>query len=191
MSKEYTEDIHFKSENFSERSLPIGEYDHCSFSECNFLNADLSEIIFTNCTFSNSDLSMAKLNGTAFRDAIFKNCKMLGLRFDDCNDFSLSFEFESCTLEFSSFFKLKIKNTRFTQCKMESVDFVETDLSNAVFTDCDLKNAVFEQTKLEGADLRSAYNFSIDPEKNKIQKAKFSMQNIAGLLHKYNIKIHP
>lgn len=88
MSKDYTEDVQFKSENFNERSLPIGEYDHCGFSECNFLNADLSEIIFTNCRFSNCDLS-------------------------------------------------------------------------------------------------------IDPEKNRIQKAKFSMQNIAGLLHKYNIKITP
>lgn len=65
----------------------------------------------------------------------------------------------------------------------------ESDLTNAVFKNCDLRGAIFDQTILVGADLRTAGSFSIDPERNAIQKAKFSMQNIAGLLHKYKISI--
>jgi hypothetical protein len=41
----------------------------------------------------------------------------------------------------------------------------------------------------QGADLRTAVNFSIDPATNRIAKAKFSTHNIAGLLHTYNIII--
>jgi len=32
-------------------------------------------------------------------------------------------------------------------------------------------------------------NYSIDPEKNKIKKARFSTAGIAGLLDKYDIEI--
>jgi uncharacterized protein YjbI with pentapeptide repeats len=68
-------------------------------------------------------------------------------------------------------------------------DFTETDLSKSVFKDCDLTKSTFVQTNLEQADLRTAYGFSIDPEINRLQKARFSQQNIAGLLDKYNLKI--
>jgi uncharacterized protein YjbI with pentapeptide repeats len=73
---------------------------------------------------------------------------------------------------------------------LEDVEFAETDLSNAIFIDCDLSRAMFDRTNLEAADLRGAVNFSLDPELNKIKKAKFSAQNIAGLLDKYKIIIN-
>jgi uncharacterized protein YjbI with pentapeptide repeats len=109
------------------------------------------------------------------------------LRFDDCNKFLLSFEFENCILNFSSFYKLKIKNTHFNNCKLEEVEFVGTDLTNSVFKNCDFRKAAFENTLLEKADLRTSFNFSINPETNKISKAKFSKQNIIGLLDNYKI----
>jgi fluoroquinolone resistance protein len=92
-------------------------------------------------------------------------------------------------LQFASFFRLKIPRTVFKNCKLEDVEFVETDLNGASFYQCDLQGAVFEQTNLEGADLQTALHFSIDPEVNRIQKARFSTQNIAGLLQKYKIVI--
>jgi fluoroquinolone resistance protein len=42
---------------------------------------------------------------------------------------------------------------------------------------------------LEKADFRTAYNYSIDPEKNRIKKAKFSIFGVTGLLDKYDIEI--
>ena len=69
------------------------------------------------------------------------------------------------------------------------VDFTEADLTGALFDNCDLSQARFERTNLEKADLRSSRNFSIDPEINKIKKAKFSIHGITGLLDKYEIEI--
>jgi uncharacterized protein YjbI with pentapeptide repeats len=111
------------------------------------------------------------------------------LRFDDCNPFSLSFDFEGCILHFASFFRLKIPRTVFKNCKLEDVEFVEADLSNSIFSHCDLSGATFDGTNLEGADFRTAFHFSIDPDKNRIQKSKFSAHNIAGLLHQHKIII--
>ena len=189
MNKVYFEDQQYNGEHFTEQALGKGEYDYCTFSNCIFLNADLSSIIFSNCEFMHCDLSMAAIKDTAFREVKFTNCKLMGLRFDECNTFSLTLEFDSCVLNFSSFYKLSLKNTKFRDCKLEEVEFVSADLTNAVFGNCDLLNAVFEHTILESADFRTAINFSIDPEMNRIAKAKFSMHNIVGLLNKYKIVI--
>lgn len=59
---------------------------------------------------------------------------------------------------------------------MHEVDFSETDLSAALFDKCDLSNALFETTLLEKADFRTSYNYSLDPEKNKIKKRNFRMK---------------
>jgi len=49
--------------------------------------------------------------------------------------------------------------------------------------------AIFSHTNLERADLRTSYNFTIDPEMNRIRKAKFSLNNLPGLLDKYELDI--
>ena len=42
---------------------------------------------------------------------------------------------------------------------------------------------------LQGADFRTAYNLSLDPEKNRIKKAMFSKEGALGLLLKYKLQI--
>ena len=89
----------------------------------------------------------------------------------------------------ASFFQLKLKKIRFNNCKLQEVDFAETDLSKAVFNNCELNNALFDKTILEKADLRTAHHYTINPENNRIKKARFSISGIAGLLNKYQIQI--
>ena len=72
---------------------------------------------------------------------------------------------------------------------MQEVDFEDCDLTNAGFINCNLAAAIFVNTILEKADFRSSYNYSIDPERNRIKKAKFSSIGLAGLLNKYDIEI--
>jgi hypothetical protein len=49
--------------------------------------------------------------------------------------------------------------------------------------------AIFENTNLEKCDFRSAYNYVIDPQNNKIKKAKFSKEGAIGLLRAFDIVI--
>jgi len=72
---------------------------------------------------------------------------------------------------------------------MQETDFTETDLTSTIFETCDLQRAIFYATILEKADFRSSFNYSLDPERNRIKKARFSRLGIAGLLDKYNIEI--
>ncbi|MFZ4569372.1 MAG: pentapeptide repeat-containing protein, partial [Bacteroidota bacterium] len=114
-------------------TLTKGEYENCIFRSCNFADSDLSEFNFTDCIFNSCNLSLAKLNKTVFRDVKFKDCKMLGLRFDTCNEFGLSFSFDGCQLNLSSFFKTKIKKTVFKNSQLQETDFSQADLTSAMF----------------------------------------------------------
>jgi uncharacterized protein YjbI with pentapeptide repeats len=67
--------------------LQKGEYENCTFNHCNFADADFSGYKFNECVFNSCNLSMVKLNKTAFCNIQFKDSKMLGLRFDNCNEF--------------------------------------------------------------------------------------------------------
>jgi len=141
------------------------------------------------CEFDGCNLSMAKLHDTALKDVKFKNCKLLGVDFSVCKTFLLALGFEDCLLNLASFHQLKLKDTIFKNCQLWEADFAEADLTGAAFDGCDLRAAMFEYTVLEKADFRTAFNYSIDPELNRIKKAKFSRQGLAGLLAKYDIEI--
>ena len=84
---------------------------------------------------------------------------------------------------------MKLHKTIFIKCIIHEADFSEADLTNSVFDNCDFKDSVFDHTILEKSDFRTSYNFIIDPDSNRIEKAKFSSDNVLGLLTKYNIEI--
>ncbi len=69
------------------------------------------------------------------------------------------------------------------------MDFTACDLTDSSFHQCDLTRATFDRTILEKADFRTSYNYTLDPEANRIKKAKFSVAGVSGLLQKYDIVI--
>ncbi|NTU58352.1 MAG: pentapeptide repeat-containing protein [Chlorobiaceae bacterium] len=164
-------------------------YEDCRFIRCNFAHADLSGLIFRECSFEGCDMSMAKLKDTGFQEALFKECKLLGLQFNDCRKLLLRMEFQGCMLKLSLFSGLELKNTTFVDCDLQEADFTGANMSGSAFVKCDLRQALFFHTNLEKADFRSAVNYSIAPETNRIRKARFSLHGLAGLLDIYDIEI--
>jgi fluoroquinolone resistance protein len=197
MNQVFIEEKTFDKIDFTQNLLNKGEYEYCTFLNCDLSYTDLSEFKFLECEFSGCNISLAKLTQTALKDIKFQNCKMLGLNFGDCNEFGFAVSFDTCILDRASFVdptsalkkRVKLKQTVFKNSQLYEVDFTECDLSSAVFDNCDLIGAIFKDTILEKADLRTAINYSIDPELNRIKKAKFSRSGIAGLLDKYDIEI--
>lgn len=189
MNKAINEDCTFENEDYSSQELIIQEYENCTFINCDFSKTNLSNSTFIECKFNACNLNMAILLNTSFRDVNFKECKMLGLYFENCNDFLFSVNFESCILNVSSFYKLVMKKSKFINCNLQEVDFTETDLTSTIFENCNLDRAVFNKSNLSKVDFRSAYNFSIDPEQNIMKKAVFSKFALSGLLDKYDLNI--
>lgn len=188
-SMSYFQDQLFENTDFTQTPLALGEYENCIFKNCHFAQCDLSKQIFQDCQWLGCNLSMAKLYRCTLSESLFKDCKMLGLHFDTCNPYGLSFSFEGCQLNHSSFYQVQAPKTRFKNCQLIEVDFIQSDFRDALFEHCDLSGSTFDGTILEKADFRTAFNFSIHPEKNRLKKARFSTQGLAGLLDHYDLKI--
>ena len=181
---------YFHQATFNSDYLPVaGEYEDCIFNGCDWVGLDLSGYQFLTCRFEGCNWSLAKLQRTVLRDVHFKDCKLLGLRFDLCHHLGMSVSFAGCQLQHASFYQLKLKNTPFSYCNLQETDFAETDLTGAHFEHCDLALAQFERSNLEKADFRTAYNYTIDPESNRLRHAQFSLAGLVGLLRKHEIMV--
>ena len=184
------ENKEFKQIDYNEKKLRDREFFQCRFIACSFIKSDLKGNHFEDCTFENCNFSMTEIKGVSLRDCKFKGCKLLGIDFTQCNKFAFSLAFDHCILDYSSFYQTKLKNTNFLNCLLKEVDFSESDLTAAIFRNSDLMGAVFSSSILEKADFREAQNISINPEENKLKKAKFSTYQLEGLLHKYGLEIY-
>jgi fluoroquinolone resistance protein len=183
------EDKTFENIDYTTKSLTNTIYTNCVFSYCNFTKTDLSYTSFEDCTFNICIFSEAIVNLTRFKNVIFNETKMMGFDFTNCKEFLFELTFKNCPLDYASFFDKKMRNTVFDNCILKEVDFTKADLTMATFTNCDLQDATFDDTILEKADFSSAINFNIDPQQNKIRKAKFSHLGLEGLLTKYGIEV--
>ncbi len=188
-SEKYFDQVNFEKEDFTIDPIATGEYDQCIFSACNFANVDLTGIRFIECSFKGCNFSMTIMKQTSLQTVVFEDCKLIGIHFDDCNKFLFTVVFKTCVINHSSFSNISMKQTVFRNCNLKESDFSGSDLSSSVFDQCDLHSAIFENSNLEKADFSTAFNFSIDPVKNKIRKAKFSMHGLPGLLEKYDLRI--
>jgi uncharacterized protein YjbI with pentapeptide repeats len=175
--------------DYSNKKPIVNEFINCNFKNCNFEKSDLINISFMDCVFENCNISMAKLNNTSFKNIKFINCKMIGLDYTTCNKVLMALDFDKSMLDYSNFFRLNLKKTRFDDCVIKEANFTMADLTESIFNKCDLSRSVFSGTNLQGADFNTAFNYIIDPEQNRIGKAKFSLYGIVGLLDKYDIII--
>ncbi len=177
-----------KIKNIDFNKTQIGEeYEDCIFSNCDFSGMVLNNTNFEDCIFDSCNLSLTKIE-TSLRDVHFKECKMTGTNFTKLKSFS-SLSFEKCNLEYATFMRAKLRNTKFTDTTLIEVDFSETDLTMSLLKNCDLSRALFSNTNLEKADLSTSYNFVIDPNNNKIKKAIFSKEGLIGLVLSFGIRI--
>lgn len=180
----------FSNIDYAERVLENREFIRCEFVNCDFLKSDLSGNDFVDCRFKGCNFSLTIVNGAGFRNASFTGCKILGIDFSKCNQFLFSFSFQECILDYSTFFRTKLKKTKFMDCSLKEVDFEEVDLTGSLFRNCDMEGTRFMRTTLEKADFSTSRNFTIDLDANMVKRAKFSALNLAGLLYKYNLDIN-
>lgn len=177
-----------KSENIAKN------LDGYSFNECTFENCDFSESVLRNtrfcvCNFVNCNLSLIKLDGCRFQDIRFVDCKIVGAEFFKCDRTFFSVNFKNCILQYCNFSDLNMKHTSFSGSKLREGYFTNTILIGANFSDVDLTGTIFHNCDLCKADFSKAIQYNIDPQTNKIKKAKFSLPEAVGLLRAFDITI--
>lgn len=181
-----------KKEQFRNIDFTSPKEEREGFENCEFINCafpDLSKLNILDCDFRNCNLSNLKTNASLLQTVSFYDCKLLGLNFSGSKDFGFEVHFENCNLDYASFDKKKMNKSSFKNCKMHSVNFTQADLSKCTVSKCDFFEALFNGTDLRTVDFTTCSNFIIDPELNKIQKAKFSLHSLPNLLLSYNITV--
>ncbi|WP_347158238.1 pentapeptide repeat-containing protein [Pontibacter chitinilyticus] len=171
------------------KAIKNREFETCTFKNCDFSNADFSVNRFTDCVFIGCNLALLKLNRSTLSHVVFRECKLTGINFSECGEALFTVRFESCFLDYASFVNRKMPKTLFSSTSLKGTDFTNATLTSAVFDNTNLEGAVFSGTQLSKANFLTAYNYTIDPEMNYLQKARFSRHGIAGLLTKYNLEI--
>ena len=179
----------FESIDYSEKAVTDSEFYKCDFIKCDFTKCDLSDIDFIDCNFKECNFTLCIMKNSGFKDIKFNNCKIIGIDFSVCNNFLFTVSFNDCHLDYSTFHSKKMRKTEFINCTLKQVDFTKVDLTASVFSYCDLSNAIFNQTILEKVDFRTAVNYTLEPDNNKIKKARFSLKGLPGLLSTYDIDI--
>jgi uncharacterized protein YjbI with pentapeptide repeats len=184
---DYFLDLELNNITYGERELNLKEFECCIFNHCDFSQCNFIGVVFIDCTFNDCILSGAKINHVALRTVLFNRCKIEEVNFAMCDKLIFEVHFKECIMDFSKFYTLKIKGTTFLDCSIIAVDFMNTDLTEVVFDNCDLYRSEFSKANLSKANLKTSYNYTIDPTKTKIKKATFALENLKGLLFKHDI----
>ncbi len=182
-------DKEYKNHTFTSEEIRETEYENCTFIDCDFTNCFFQAVTFSDCNFMDCNFQNTKINYVSLRGVWFTKCNFTSVNFAMTDQVIYEFHFKDCLLDYAQFYKLKLKKIQFINCSMVSVDFMASDVSESLFDNCNLRLAVFSDTIMNKADLYTSYNFSIDPEKNKLKRAIFSTYNIKGLLDKYDLII--
>lgn len=186
------ESLYYVNKVFEKNEVPPTgtietQFDACVFKNLDFTTTNFLGCDFTNCTFDNCNFSMVKFGLIGFDKVLFLNCKMIGADFSHTKDFLFAANFTNCILDYAAFMKKKNRKCHFNNCSLKGADFSEADLTSAIFERCDLSAAVFMRSILNEANFVSSINFTIDPEKNMLRKAKFAADGLVGLLTNYGI----
>lgn len=184
-----TEDQVFRSENFSKRSLEDRAFNFCAFSGCDFSESLLRNTQFCACTFEDCNFSLSRLEGCRFQNVRFIDCKIVGAEFFKCEKTFFSPIFKKCILHYCNFSDLNMKKTSFSGSKLKECHFTNTNLNGADFGEVDLSGTIFHHCDLSGSDFSTAMRYDIDPQTNKIKKAKFSFPEAMGLLRGFDVTI--
>jgi fluoroquinolone resistance protein len=189
---EYLEN-EFESVNLNNSETISSRFQECVFDRCKFTESAFVNCRFIDSQFVNCDLSLMGIPGSYFSGTRFEECKIIGVNWALANWSDLgiwkAIEFNQCALNHSTFLGLEIPKSRFINCELVNVDFREANLTSVDFSNSDLNESLFNSTNLTGSNLIKARNYQIDPTKNKLKNAMFSMPEVLSLLYNMDIEI--
>ena len=182
LSKKDWDSHTFQKIQLAGADLSSMNFEDCDFKDCEFMDCNLRNVSFDNCSFHNCNISNSNLHRSKMGEVLFTDCKLVGMDFSICKKLLFSMKLENCNLLMCNFSGLKLDEMSFSASVLKDSDFYEASLSGSDFSRCDLLGTLFENCDLEKADFRLATNYAIDPTKNKVKKAKFSMPEVLSFL---------
>jgi fluoroquinolone resistance protein len=187
---------HYVDQVFKDKQLEHAEIVSAEFYDCVFFHSSFAESVFrhcrfVNCVFRECDLSLIKVPESSFSSTLFENSKVMGVNWTEAHwpkaGLASPVSFSKCAISHSTFIGLSLQSIQIRDCVATDVDFREADLSQADFGGTDLFSSIFGKTNLSQADLSRARNYHVDPGRNILKQARFSLPEAMSLLHSMDI----
>lgn len=179
----------FKKIQLADADLSNMSFEDCVFKDCEFTDCNLRNVSFNNCSFESCNISNSNLHQSKMGEVLFTGCKLVGIDFSTCKKLLFSMKIEACNLLMCNFSGLKLDGMSFGSSVFKDCDFYEASLSGTDFSKCDLQGTLFDNCNMVKADFRHATGYAIDPNKNKVKKAKFSMPEVLSFLAPLELEI--
>jgi len=189
MHADYILDQEFRDQTFDDNNTKFKDFENCTFYNCDFRQCTFQTVTFIDCNFFECNFQETKVNYVSLRGVFFTKCNFTNVNFAMTDQVIFEFHFKDCQLDYAKFYALKLKKMQFINCSMIAIDFMGSDLTEVLFDNCNLRHAVFIDTIANKADFSTSYDYVIDPDKNKLKKAVFSIEGLKGLLTKYDIVV--
>lgn len=188
----YTDQV-FNSLQMDASLLTSSEFFDCVFKDCSFAESVFHKCRFVDCTFQKCDLGLVQMPECSFSGTVFEHSKCIGINWAQADwptpGLGKPIRFKACAISHSTFIGLNLIGIQIVDSIALDVDFREADLSQADFSGTDLSESLFNQTNLSKADLSRARNYLIDPAKNELKGARFSLPEAMSLLYNMDIEL--
>jgi uncharacterized protein YjbI with pentapeptide repeats len=89
----------------------------------------------------------------------------------------------------TSFYAMNLEHIQLNHCDLKGSDFTGITAINASFPGCNFTDVTFDESDLSGADFTTSTDYRINPLKNRIKKAKFSVSGLYGLVSDFDIEV--
>ena len=169
------------------------EFFDCVFKDCSFAETEFIKCRFVDCTFQKCDLGLVQMPECSFSGTVFEHSKCIGINWAQADwptpRLGKPIRFKACAISHSTFIGLNLEGIQIVDSIAPDVDFREANLSPADFSGTDLSESLFNQTNLSQADLSRARNYLIDPAKNELKGARFSLPEAMSLLYNMDIEL--
>ena len=176
------EDYEFASVDFSSINLVEHSFQNCLFTSCRFRETEMQSANFRFCVFKESEFVLTKVHNVTLNDASFESCRIMGINFSEFNNFGFFPAFKNCVIDNSIFNGICLRKGKIFTCKLVDCDFSACDFSEADFTNTVFKHVTISQCNLEKADFRYCQGYRINPDTNRVRKAKFSLPEAQSFL---------
>lgn len=196
MSSDIASETHYVDQAFKEVRLErakivSSEFHDCVFFRSSFVESAFRRCRFVDCMFTECDLSLMRVPESRFTSTRWESCRMIGVNWAEADwpkaGLAGPIGFFKSAISHSTFLGLALPGMKIKDCVAMDVDFREADLSGADFGGTDLSQSLFGHTDLSEADLSRARNYHIDPSKNALRQARFSLPEAMSLLHSMDI----
>ncbi len=181
----------FREVHVDQGELVSSEFYDCLFLRCRFVGTLLRGCRFAGCTFQRCDLSLVQVVQSTFSSTRFEDSTVIGVDWTQA-DWSPGglgdpVSFHNCAISHSTFIGLRLRGIQIRDSVARDVDFREADLSHGDFRGTDLADSIFIHTDLTEADLSRARNYHMDPGRNVLTQARFSLPEAMSLLYGMDI----